>query len=86
MVEFELKVHPEQHSTYLPRQVIKTFGNKLKMVPNSKAAIIYRDGTTLRDVLRSIEIITEDLRHRIEMEKQDAEKALGIKAKRRLDF
>ena len=74
MVEFELKVHPEQHSTYLPRQIVKALGNKLRMLPNSKAAIIYGEGTTLPDVLRSIEILTEDLRHRIEMEKQETKR------------
>lgn len=70
MVEFDVRVHPEQHSAYFPKEVVKALGIKLKMLPNSRAAIIYSEGTKLKDVLASVEIITADLKHRIDMDDQ----------------
>jgi hypothetical protein len=76
MVEFDVKVHPQQHLAYIPRQVVKALGTKLKMLPNSKAAVIYSEGTDLKDVLLSIEIITADLKHRIKMNQHEEEAAV----------
>jgi hypothetical protein len=70
MVEFDVKVNPEQHSAYIPKEVIKALGTKLKILPNSRAAIIYPAGTKLKDVLASVEILSADLKHRIEMDNQ----------------
>lgn len=44
--------------------------NKIEIVPNAKAAIIYAAGTPLRDILESMQIIMADLRHRAKTEKE----------------
>jgi hypothetical protein len=74
LVEFDLKLHPKQHSTYFPKELVKTLGLKLKAVPNSKIAIIYSDGTRLQDVLISIDILRADLKHRLDTESQTQQK------------
>jgi hypothetical protein len=48
---------------------------------NSKAAIIYSEGTNLKDVLTSVEILTADLKHRIEMNQQETQKPILKKGK-----
>lgn len=40
----------------------------IEIVPNAKAAVIYREGTSLEDVLASLDVITADLRHQAKME------------------
>jgi hypothetical protein len=42
--------------------------NTIEIVPNANAAVIYRAGTRISDVLESLEIITADLRHRARTE------------------
>ena len=74
MVEFDLKLHPKQHSTYFPKELVKTFGLRLKVIPNSKVAIIYPDGTRLRDVLISVDILRADLKHRLDTESETQQK------------
>jgi hypothetical protein len=43
--------------------------NTVEILPNSQAAIIYRVGTKIDDILMSLEIIMADLKHRQRMEK-----------------
>jgi len=74
LVEFELKLHPKQHSTYFPKEMVKTLGLKLKAIPNSKAAIIYSEGTSLQDVLISVDILRADLKHRLDTESETQQK------------
>jgi len=66
MVEFQIKVHPEQRVAYIPKEIYQTFGSNLKIVANHYAAIIFRDDATLGDVIRSLELILADLKHRSE--------------------
>lgn len=40
--------------------------NTIEIVPNAKAAVIFQAGTSLEDVLRSLDIIRQDLEHRIQ--------------------
>jgi hypothetical protein len=64
MVEFKVKVHPEQRLMYVPKEIYQTFGTNLRMVANYFAAVIFREDVELQDVIRSLEIILQDLRHR----------------------
>lgn len=43
--------------------------NAIEILPNSKAAVIYRVGTEIDDILGSLEIIISDLKHRQKTEK-----------------
>jgi len=38
--------------------------NTIEIVPNAKAAVIYRADTSIEDILASLRIIMADLRHR----------------------
>lgn len=40
----------------------------IEIVPNANAAVIYRAGTKIDDILASLEIIMADLRHRAKTE------------------
>lgn len=37
----------------------------IEIVPNAKAAVIYREGTNLEDVLASLRVITADLENQL---------------------
>ena len=65
MVEFKIKVHPEQRLAYIPKEIYEVFGSNWKAVANYYAAVIYREDATLSDVIKSLEIILADLKHRI---------------------
>lgn len=66
MVEFELKVHPKQKVTWLPRQIVKAWGFELKLLPNNNAGILYPTGIEYDAVIKSVEILLQDLRLRAE--------------------
>jgi hypothetical protein len=42
--------------------------NTIEILPNSQAAVIYRAGTKIDDILGSLKIIMADLKHRQRME------------------
>lgn len=67
MVEFPITVNEKQRLAYIPKILIKTLGSKLIIVPNSNAAVIYPEGRDLDIVLKSLEIISQDLRLRNEI-------------------
>jgi hypothetical protein len=62
MVEFTIKVHPAQRQAYIPKEIIEAFGLRLKAKPARYAMIIYPEGMDLALVIRSLEILLEDLR------------------------
>jgi hypothetical protein len=68
MVQFDLTVNRKQRSAYIPKILIKTLGFKLVLLPDTNAAIIYPHGRDLKVVLRSVEIILQDLKLRSEMQ------------------
>jgi bifunctional DNA-binding transcriptional regulator/antitoxin component of YhaV-PrlF toxin-antitoxin module len=69
MVKFHTKAS-RQGQFYLPKAVRSELGNELDMVCNTRAAILYNSATPLELVLKSVDVITNDLRHRIEMQKE----------------
>lgn len=46
--------------------------NTVEILPNSQAAVIYKAGTSIRDVLASMETIMVDLKHRLSREERAA--------------
>lgn len=42
--------------------------NTVEILPNSQAAVIYRAGTKIEDILASLKTITSDLEHRLKKE------------------
>jgi hypothetical protein len=66
MVEFKLKVNEKQGTAYIPKVVRESLGFNLKLLPDSEAAAIYREGSDTARVIRSLERIIENLRFRLE--------------------
>ncbi len=55
---------------YIPKEIREAFTRELKIIPNARAALFFPANAPYEDVLRSLEIIEADLRHRIELEKK----------------
>lgn len=67
MVELKTKI-TESGVLYIPKTVREAFSRNLKIIPNATAALFFPANARYRDVLKSLEIIAADLRHRIEMQ------------------
>jgi len=63
-MEFELKTGPQGH-IYFPKSIRKVLGDKMKLLPNSDAAVIFPEGTEPEDVIASLEVIISDLKLRV---------------------
>jgi bifunctional DNA-binding transcriptional regulator/antitoxin component of YhaV-PrlF toxin-antitoxin module len=63
MVKYEIKSNP-CGQYYLPKEVREELGPKLSMICNAKAAIIFCPDEPIDVILESLNIITQDLKHR----------------------
>jgi len=70
MVEFKIKVHPEQHLAYIPQELYAMLGSRLKAVGDQAAVVFFPEDMKTEDVLRSLEIIMSDLRHGMALERK----------------
>jgi len=70
MVEFKIKIHPEQRLAYIPKEIYEALGSELKAVANRTAVILYPKNTDIQDVLKSLEIIQADLQHAIKLQQK----------------
>lgn len=55
-MEFDLKAGPQGH-IYLPKILRKTFGERMKLMPDNIAGAIYPENATPEDVIASLETI-----------------------------
>jgi hypothetical protein len=62
-VEFDLKTGSQGH-IYMPKILREIFGDKLKAIPNSKALVIFSEGTSPEAVIASLQVIISDLKLR----------------------
>jgi len=69
MVKFKVKANP-QGQYYFPKEVREELGEKLELICNAKAAIVYSYETRLETILESLEIIKKDLKHRLRIRKE----------------
>lgn len=60
----------ERNRVVLPKEVFEKWGNRIVITPDSFSAVIYPKGTSLEHVIRSTEILLEDLKHRLQAEKE----------------
>lgn len=67
MVELKTKI-TESGVLYIPKPIRESFTRNLKIIPNATAALFFPANARYSDVLKSLEIIAADLRHRIEMQ------------------
>lgn len=61
--EFELKTGPQGH-VYFPKKIREFFGDRMKLVPNAKAGVIFPKDANPKDVVASLEVIIQDLKLR----------------------
>lgn len=73
MVEFELKIHQKQGTAYIPKEIRQALGTEIKAVPNRAAVLLYPKNMAIKDVVKSLAIIKEDLEHAVELEEKEAE-------------
>ncbi|OLD02456.1 MAG: hypothetical protein AUJ07_08685 [Crenarchaeota archaeon 13_1_40CM_3_53_5] len=69
MVEFDVPINEKQRVAYIPKVLIEVFGHRVKILPNTRAAIIYAEGTPPEQVLESLAIIQQDLELRVKRPK-----------------
>jgi len=63
MVKFKVKAN-QSGQYYLPKEVREELGEKLELICNARAAVIFPEGISLNTVIKSLEIIQKDLIHR----------------------
>ena len=59
-MEYELKTGPQGH-VYLPKLVRKTFGSKIKLLPDNIAGAIYPEDAKPEDIIASLRVIIQHL-------------------------
>ena len=70
MVEFNLTINKKQHTVYFNKEIVATLGYDLIAQLNATSGVIYPKNADKKDVIRSVEIILEDLKHQADMEKK----------------
>ena len=69
MVELKTKI-TTTGVLYIPKEIREVFPRDLKIIPNATAALFFPANVSYENVLRSIEIIAADIRHRILIQKE----------------
>ncbi len=64
-MDIKLKTGPQGH-IYLPKNVRETWGDEYKLTPNYKAGVIYPSNTNPKDVLKSLQTLMTEFKHRAE--------------------
>lgn len=72
MVEFTIKINPEQGTAYIPKEIREALGHFLKARANLKAVIIYPVETDPKGLKRSLETLLSDIEHQIDIENKEA--------------
>ncbi|MBA7708041.1 hypothetical protein ES703_116928 [subsurface metagenome] len=67
MVEFNLKIHPEQRVGYFKKELVNELGTDLKILSAGRAFVAYPKDEDLRIVIRSVEIILDKLKGRVDI-------------------
>jgi hypothetical protein len=66
MVKFETK-WDKNFKIYIPKEIRKAFKtNRLVIMPNSFAAVMFPRGNQIERVIKSVEILLADLKHQLE--------------------
>jgi hypothetical protein len=68
MVKFEIK-SGLSGQYYFPKEVRVELGKELDLICNAKAAVIFSKNTPLKTVLESLSLITKEIEHRLQLEK-----------------
>lgn len=74
MVELKTKI-TTTGVLYIPKEIRDVFARELKIIPNATAAVFFPANVSYENVLKSMEIIAADIKHRIEMLKEAAQES-----------
>ena len=66
-MDIKLKTGPQGH-IYLPKNVRENWGKEYNLTPNWKAGVIYPSDSDPKDVLKSLETLVTEFKHRTETE------------------
>jgi len=67
MVKFKLKTNPVGQ-VYFPKEVRDELGEKLELIANAKSALVFPEGEPIKNILRSLNVIRNDLENRLQLE------------------
>lgn len=70
MVEFNISINRKQRTAYFNKKIIDALGYDLGIQLNASSGVIYPKNANKKDIARSVEILLEDLKHQVELEKQ----------------
>ncbi len=68
-MEYDLKIGPQGH-VYIPKKIREVFGDKLKLLPNNSAGVIYAENGNPVDVIASLRVLILHLELRVNKEAQ----------------
>lgn len=71
VVEFDLKINPEQGTAYIPKEIREALGREIKAVPNRTAVLLFPKNIRIQDVLKSVDAIKADLEHAVELAEKE---------------
>ena len=71
MVELTTKI-TASGVLYVPKEIRECFGRHMRIIPDAKAALFFPVGVSYENVLRSLETIMSDVKHRIAMSKESS--------------
>lgn len=69
MVEFKIRINPEQRLAYIPKEIYEVLGSELRAVADGTAVILYPENVAIEDVLESLEIIQANLKHALKLKR-----------------
>lgn len=67
MVKFKIKMNA-YGQFYMPKEVREELGRRLELLGDAKTALLFPEGLSPTDVLRSLRVLVADLKHRAELE------------------
>lgn len=76
MVEFSINLNQKGYGS-IPKELREMWGQRLAVISNSTVGVIYKKGTDLEDIKISLEILLQDVEHRIMRDKRDKNKKLS---------
>lgn len=82
MVEFSIKTNKEQRLAYIPKRIFEVLTTRATAVPDRAAVLIFREGTSREDVLKSLDIIKADILHAQAMEQAAVANGAKVEAQK----
>jgi len=74
LVKFRASINPHGQ-VYLPSEIRAELNTReLELLGNARAIVVYPRGTKPSQVLRSLQVVIEDLKHRVELAGEESKR------------